>query len=161
MSQYINSYQQETQTARLLQQLVGIGNVLVLPLRLISLFLISVVSMILMLLLLFMFTTFLASLIAGRRRTKMRRRIQLSRSISGSFRSLLRSSDVRVMLLSMSFYGRGDASNKGSYAGVGCSDNMSIGRRSTPWHVRTSLDCASVSSPRGLSERPQTRGGRR
>ncbi|TMI61189.1 hypothetical protein E6H12_08145 [Candidatus Bathyarchaeota archaeon] len=73
MRQYINSFLQGTQTGRLLQQLVGIGNVLVLPLRLISLFLISVVSMILMLLLLFMFTTFLASLIAGRRRTKMRR----------------------------------------------------------------------------------------
>jgi len=73
MRQYINSFLQRTQTGQLLQQLIGIGNVLVLPLRLISLFLISVVSMILMLLLLFMFTTFLASLIAGRRRTKLRR----------------------------------------------------------------------------------------
>ena len=73
MRQYINSFLQGTQTGQLLQQLVGIGNVLVLPLRLISLFLISVVSMILMLLLLFMFTTFLASVIAGRRRTKMSR----------------------------------------------------------------------------------------
>ena len=73
MRQYINSFLQGTQTGQLLQQLVGMGNVLVLPLRLISLFLISVVSMILMLLLLFMFTTFLASVIAGRRRPKMRR----------------------------------------------------------------------------------------
>ena len=72
MREYINSFLQGTQTGQLLQQLVGIGNVLILPLRLISLFLISVVSMILMLLLLFMFTTFLASVIAGRRRTKMR-----------------------------------------------------------------------------------------
>src|SRR5437016_10138995 len=54
MRQYINSFLQRTQTGQLLQQLIGIGNVLVLPLRLISLFLISVVSMILMLLLLFM-----------------------------------------------------------------------------------------------------------
>ncbi len=70
MKQYIDSFLQGTQTGQLLQRLAGIGNVLVLPLRIISLFLISVVSMILIVLLLFIFTTFLASVITGRGRTK-------------------------------------------------------------------------------------------
>ena len=70
MRQYINSFLQSTQTGQLLQQLASIGTILVLPLRIVTLFLISVVSMILMLLLLFMFTTFLASVVAGRARKK-------------------------------------------------------------------------------------------
>jgi len=70
MRQYIDSFLQRTQEGQILQQLTGIGNLFVLPLRVVALSLLSIVSMILMLLLLFMFATFLVSVITGRGRTK-------------------------------------------------------------------------------------------
>ena len=70
MKQYINSFLQGTQEGQILQQLAGIGTFFVLPLRLLALFLLSMVSVILILLLLFMFATFLVSVVTGRGRTK-------------------------------------------------------------------------------------------
>jgi hypothetical protein len=87
MRQYIASFLQGTQEGQILQQLAGVGTIFVLPLRLLALFLLSVVSTILMLLLLFMFATFFVSVLTGRGRTK--KSDKASAYINGQFTSLV------------------------------------------------------------------------